>query len=116
MTAILHSPGLLIILAVVLFPVFLLVLRAVFDGWDEVGEAFIFWLGPMWLKMVEVMRGEDWDDDQWNAMKLGLLVLAFVGVVFSLHSFISGHFPGVVEWANRLLPFGLDARHARGQG
>lgn len=109
MATLFHSPGLLIILTVANFPILLFALRASFDGWDDVGEAFVFWLGPMWLKITEVMRGEDWGDEQWNALKVMVLVLGFIGVVLSEYAFVSGHFPGVVEWANHVLPLGAGA-------
>jgi hypothetical protein len=106
MSTLLQSPGLLLIVAVANVPILLLVLRSTFESWGDLGESVVFWLGPLWLQFVDVLRGGDWSEHQWDSLKLLVVVVLFAGVVFSEYAFLSGHFPGAVSWANHVLPFG----------
>jgi hypothetical protein len=113
MNTLFQSLGLLIILAVVNVPILLLLLRFAFDSWADVGEAIVFWLGPLWLQIADVLRGGDWGEHQWDSLKLVVLLLVFIGAVLSEYSFVCAHFPAAVEWANHILPFGAGALKSR---
>jgi uncharacterized membrane protein len=106
MSAFLQSPGLFVILLLANIPILLLVLRFVFDSWSDLGEALFFWLGPLWFQIVDVLRGGDWNEHQWDSLKLVVFVVVFLLVVASEYVFVVGHFPSVVAWANHLLPLG----------
>jgi hypothetical protein len=109
MNTLFQSPGLLIILAVANVPLLLLALRVAFDSWGDIGEAIVFWLGPLWLQVADVLRGGDWGEHQWDSLKLLVLLVVYIGVVMSEYSFVCAHFPGTVVWANHVLPFGAGA-------
>ena len=109
-----QSPSLLVILALANVPILLLVLRLAFESWSDLGEALVFWLGPVWLQILDVMRGGDWNEHQWDSLKLVVLVISVVAVVFSEYSYLCAHVPGAVSWANRLLPFGSHAAPSAG--
>jgi hypothetical protein len=116
MSAVFQSPGLVVILAVANIPILLLLLRFAFDSWADVGEAVMFWLGPMWLQLADVARGGDWGEHQWDSLKLGVILVVFIGLVLSEYALVSAHFAGAVEWANRVLPFGAGAAHVGSSG
>jgi hypothetical protein len=101
-----------VILLVANLPILLLMLRFAFDSWEEVGEAIFFWLGPIWLQIADVLRGGDWGEHQWESLKVVVVLIAFGGMVVSEYAFISAHFHGAVEWANRVLPLGTIAPQA----
>jgi hypothetical protein len=104
MSMLFHSPGLIIILFVANVPLLLLLLRIAFDSWADIGEAMVFWLGPLWLQIADVLRGGDWGEHQWESLKLLVMLVVFIGVVLSEYTFVSAHFPGAVAWANHILP------------
>jgi hypothetical protein len=106
--ALFSSPGLLVILLAANLPILLLLLRFAFDSWEEVGEAIFFWLGPIWLQIADVLRGGDWGEHQWDSLKVVVVLLVFGGMVLSEYAFISARFRGAVEWANRVVPLGVD--------
>jgi hypothetical protein len=116
MNTLLQSPGFLVILAAANVPILLLMLRFAFDSWEDVGESVVFWLGPLWLQLADVLRGGDWGEHQWDSLKLVVLFLVFVGLVLSEYAFVSSHFPGAIAWANHVLPFGAGASQPGGGG
>lgn len=65
---------LLVILLIVNIPIFLMLGKFFFGGWDEFGEAVCYWFKPdIW----SLFQGEHWDD-MWAELKLGLFVLCCV--------------------------------------
>jgi hypothetical protein len=91
------SPHLLIVLAVLNIPVYVLVFRKFFDDLDEIARGLWAWEAPLWARMLDAMSGQ-FGDNQWASAKLlvtcvlcGLLVLLEYGTV-------KDHAPAVVRW------------------
>ena len=104
MSTLFRSPGLLVIMTLANLPLWFLVARLAFESWGDLAESVMFWLGPFWLQVVDVLRGGDWNEHQWSSLKLVVFVFLFATFVFSEYSFVCTHFPGAVAWGNRVLP------------
>jgi hypothetical protein len=94
------SPHLLIVLAVLNVPVYVLVLRKFFDDWGEVEAGLWAWNAPFWASLRDAVSGR-WLDNQWAKTKLlvacvlcGLLVLLEYGTV-------KDHAPAIVRWLDQ---------------
>ena len=79
---------LLIILLVVNAPVYLLLGKWLFGGWDDFGEAIVFWIKPDFFSAIDGELGADW----WAEIKLGIFIAACGGLIYGEYHYISSHF------------------------
>jgi len=97
----LRYPALFAIVAVLNVPIYILVARSFFDGWDELWQMFRYWFGSPFQRLQMFFSGES-AEVQWPIAKLLALLLFLSLLVISEYSFIADHFPNLGESAQRL--------------
>lgn len=104
MSAYVQHPLIFLIVLLANVPILLIVLRMAYESWREVSDAFFFWLGPVWFKIVDIMRNNDAPGDQEASFKMLAFVVAFLAVVAGEYVFVTRHFPAVVAWESQISP------------
>ena len=70
---------LLVVLAIVNAPVYVVLANAMFGGGGGLLQALRFWAVP---DLISALRGEFWED-RWQTMKLGVWLVLCGGLVYS---------------------------------
>lgn len=94
------SPHLLIALAVLNLPVYVAVLRAFFDDWEEVGRG-LWMFGSSFLARLESALSGRWLDDQWAKTKLLVACVACGLLVLLEYGTVKDHAPSIVRWLDQ---------------
>ena len=74
----------IIVLVLVNIPLYLLIGKVFFGGWEDFWDAVKFWLTP---DLFSLFKGEYWEDC-WAEMKLGFFIIACGGCVFGEYMLI----------------------------
>jgi hypothetical protein len=94
------SPHLLLVLAVLNVPTYVLVFSKFFDGFGDFAQGMWAWRAPRWGSVSDSLS-RNYGDNKWPIVKLfmacvfcGLLVLLEYGTVMD-------HAPGVARWIDQ---------------
>jgi hypothetical protein len=94
------SPHLLIVLAVLNVPAYVLILRRFFDDWAEVGRGLFIWEAPFWARVRSALDGTLLDD-QWSGTKLLVACVACGLLVLLEYGTVKDHAPSIVRWLDQ---------------
>jgi hypothetical protein len=94
------SPHLLIVLAVLNVPVYVMVFRAFFWDLDEAARGLWLWEGGFFARLQSALSGRLLDD-QWAGAKL-LVFGVFCGLLILLeYGTVKDHAPAIVRWLDQ---------------
>jgi len=99
MDALLSDVKLFLVLIVLSVPVYVLIWRTFFGGWDDFTEALYYWVSPWWLAW---LRGES-VEDSWARVQLLAFGALSLAVVLGEYAALRKSVPGLARWLSSLV-------------
>ncbi len=99
LNAILSDPKLFLVLLVLSVPVYVLIWRTFFGGWDDFTDALYYLCSPRWLAW---FRGE-LVEDSWAHVELVIFAGLSLAVVLGEYSALRNSLPSVARWLSGLV-------------